>query len=60
MGYMTTEKKIITAHKGGRTERISHRVLPEVKEMFNEMAERKKMKPADFLEYLIKKVYEKT
>jgi hypothetical protein len=56
---MTTEKKIITAHKGGRTERISHRVLPEVKEMFNEMAERKKMKPADFLEYLIKKVYEK-
>ncbi|NDY73070.1 hypothetical protein [Desulfobacter hydrogenophilus] len=57
---MTTEKKrIITAHKGGRTERISQRVLPEVKNMFDEMAERKNMKPADFLEFLIKKVYKK-
>ncbi len=48
------KKREITPHKGGRTDRISHRVTPEIKRTFLKLAGDNKLKPADFLEFLIK------
>lgn len=50
---MTTnakEKREITPHKGGRTDRFNCRIHPDVKDMLIRIAEFEGVSPADLLE----------
>ncbi len=53
------EKREITPHKGGRTEFLGARVLPETKEKADKLAKRKEMNMSDLLAFLVEKEYEK-
>lgn len=50
-------KRIITPHKGGRTENINVRVRPEIKQKFNELC--KEVSQADWIEDAVIEAYEK-